>query len=114
MVLINHIAILVSLIGAAAFIEVAVGDTRDSQPVSSSIKNSENIALTGDSTKAQMRFLGVFEAGHRDVGIYKMLDASDDVICYVLMPEHASKKVVDGKMMYEGNSVGSISCVKGR
>ena len=43
-----------------------------------------------------------------------MLDASDDVICYVLMPEHASKKVVDGKMMYEGNSVGSISCVKGR
>ena len=83
MVLINHIAILVSLIGAAAFIEVAVGDTRDSQPVPSSIKDSENIALMGDSTKAQMRFLGSLKQVTGTLGYIKcwMLPTTSSVTC---------------------------------
>ena len=64
--------------------------------------------------KAQMRFIGTFESGYKDAGIYKMVDTSDDVICYVLMPDNSSNRIVDGKLIYEANNVGSISCVKGR
>ena len=64
--------------------------------------------------KAKMRFIGVFDAGFKDVSIYKMVDSSDDVICYILMPENASSKTVDSKLIYEGNGVGSISCLRGK
>ncbi|MBU3589518.1 hypothetical protein [Polynucleobacter sp. 80A-SIGWE] len=62
--------------------------------------------------KAQMQYVGTYEAGQPGAGIYKLYDQSDDVICYVLMPETASRKQVDGKWVYEANSLGSISCVK--
>lgn len=62
--------------------------------------------------KAQMQYVGTYEAGQPGAGIYKLYDQSDDVICYVLMPETASRKQVDGKWVYESNSLGSISCVK--
>ncbi len=62
--------------------------------------------------KAQMQFIATFEAGQSGAGIYKLYDQSDDVICYVLMPETASRKQVDGKWVYESNSLGSLSCVK--
>lgn len=62
--------------------------------------------------KAQMQYVGTFEAGQPGAGIYKLYDQSDDVICYVLMPETASRKQVDGKWVYESNSLGSISCLK--
>ena len=64
------------------------------------------------SQKAQMQFIATFEAGQPGAGIYKLYDQSDDVICYVLMPETASRKQVDGKWVYESNSLGSISCLK--
>jgi hypothetical protein len=86
----------------------------ESQISSDAEKISGNVKLGDSDAKAQMRFIGTFAAGYKDVGIYRMLDVADDVICYVLMPENASNKIVQGKLMYEGNSVGSISCVKGR
>jgi hypothetical protein len=64
--------------------------------------------------KAKMRFVGTFESGYEDAGIYKMVDESDGVICYVLMPDNSSNRIVEGKLIYEGNNVGSISCVKAR
>ncbi|QKM59880.1 hypothetical protein [Polynucleobacter arcticus] len=64
------------------------------------------------SQKAQMRYVGTFEAGQPGAGIYKLYDASDDVVCYVLMPDTASRKQVDSKWVYEGNALGSISCLK--
>lgn len=64
------------------------------------------------SQKSQMRYIGTFEAGQPGAGIYKLYDASDDVICYVLMPDTASRKQVDAKWVYEGNALGSISCLK--
>jgi len=62
----------------------------------------------------QMRYVAKFDSGQKDVAIYKMFDPSDEVICYVLMPEYASHKIISGKFLYEANSVGSISCLKGR
>ena len=64
------------------------------------------------SQKVQMQFIATFEAGQPGAGIYKLYDQSDDVVCYVLMPEIASRKQVDGKWVYESNSLGSISCLK--
>ncbi|QWE19203.1 hypothetical protein [Polynucleobacter corsicus] len=62
--------------------------------------------------KTQMQYIATFEAGQPGAGIYKLYDQSDDVICYVLMPETASRKQVDGKWVYEANSLGSLSCLK--
>lgn len=62
--------------------------------------------------KAQMFFVTAFEAGQPGASIYKLYDQADDIICYVLMPDTASRKQVDGKWVYESNSLGSISCVK--
>ena len=62
--------------------------------------------------KAQMQYMGTFEAGQPGAGIYKLYDQSDDVICYILMPEIASRKQVDGRWVYESNSLGSLSCLK--
>jgi hypothetical protein len=62
--------------------------------------------------KVQMQYIATFEAGQPGAGIYKLYDASDDVVCYVLMPDTASRKQVDGKWVYDSNSLGSLSCLK--
>lgn len=62
--------------------------------------------------KAQMQYIATFEAGQPGAGIYKLYDQSDNVICYVLMPDTASRKQVDNKWVYESNSLGSLSCLK--
>ena len=62
--------------------------------------------------RPRMTVLGILDAGQPGVGIYKMFDPSDQVICYVLMPEVAGRKMVGNAWIYDGNSIGSISCVK--
>lgn len=62
--------------------------------------------------KVPMQYVATFEAGQPGAGIYKLYDASDDIICYVLMPDTASRKQVEGKWVYDSNSLGSISCLK--
>jgi hypothetical protein len=62
--------------------------------------------------KASMLYIASFEAGQPGAGIYKLYDASDDVICYVLMPDTASRKQIDGKWVYDSNTLGSLSCLK--
>ena len=63
--------------------------------------------------KAQMKLLGIFDAGQPGVSIVKVYDSSDDVVCYILTPDVTSRKQVDeGKFTYDGNSIGSISCLK--
>lgn len=65
------------------------------------------------SKKPQMKFLGAYDAGLPNVSIIKLLDPTDDVLCYVLMPDTSSRKQVDkDKWTYEANTVGSISCLK--
>lgn len=58
-----------------------------------------------------MVYLGTFDAGQPGVGIYKVFDPSDRVLCYVLMPEVASRRVVGQYFIYDGNTIGSLSCV---
>jgi hypothetical protein len=67
---------------------------------------------TAPEQKYQMQFIATFEAGQSGAGIYKLYDQSDDVICYVLMPDTASRKKIDGKWVYDANSLGSLSCLK--
>jgi hypothetical protein len=63
--------------------------------------------------KPQMQFMGAYDAGQPGVSIYKMFDPTEDVVCYILMPEVVGRKPADGgKWIYDGNSVGSISCLK--
>lgn len=59
-----------------------------------------------------MVFLGEFDAGQPDAGIYKLFDPTDEVICYILMPHRANRREIGGAWAYEANSLGSISCVK--
>ena len=61
-----------------------------------------------------MKVVAQFDAGQPNASIFKMYDASDDVICYVLMPEVTTRKKTENGWTYEGNSVGSISCLKNR
>ena len=64
--------------------------------------------------KPKMQFMGAYDGGQPGVSIYKLFDPTDDVVCYVLTPEIAGRKQQDGVWIYEGNSAGSISCLKVR
>ena len=107
-----------TLFSASMFVcaQSAQVGTNSSLPEESSTKKTlkSNPDINNKVQKAQMRFIGTFESGYKDAGIYKMVDPSDGVICYVLMPDNSSNRMVDGKLIYEANNVGSISCVKGR
>lgn len=63
-------------------------------------------------TKAQMTYMGTFDAGQPGVGIFKMFDPTDGIVCYIMTPENVVNKIIDNKITYEANSIGSISCVK--
>lgn len=77
------------------------------------IISSPSIAQSFQNEKPKMKFLGAFDAGQPNVSIIKLLDPTDDVLCYVLMPDHAARKQVDkDTWTYEANSVGTISCLK--
>jgi hypothetical protein len=67
---------------------------------------------TETGQKVQMQYIATFEAGQPGAGIYKLYDASDDIICYVLMPDTAARKQVEGKWVYDSNTLGSLSCLK--
>lgn len=70
-------------------------------------------AQNSQEKKPLMKFLGAFDAGLPNASIIKLLDPTDDVLCYVLMPDNAIRKQVDKeKWVYESNNVGSISCLK--
>jgi hypothetical protein len=57
--------------------------------------------------------MGSAQGPFRDSGILKLLDPAENVVCYVLAPERVSHKLnSSGQALYEGNNIGSISCVK--
>jgi len=63
--------------------------------------------------KPKMQFMGAYDGGQPGVSIYKLFDPTDDVVCYVLTPDIAGRKQNEaGVWIYEGNSAGSISCLK--
>ncbi len=63
--------------------------------------------------KPKMQFMGAYDAGQPGVNIYKMFDPTEDVVCYIMTPEIVARKEVQaGKWVYEGNNIGSISCLK--
>ena len=62
-----------------------------------------------------MTYMGAFDSGQAGVSVHKLFDPTEDVVCYLLMPDQAGRKVgVDGGWIYDGNSVGAMSCVKAR
>jgi len=76
-----------------------------------------NLSFSQEQKLPQMQFLGAFDAGQQGVSIFKMYDASDNVICYLLMPEVVGRRNANEsgtKFIYDGNTIGSISCVKTR
>lgn len=73
---------------------------------------SQDNATAKQPQTAKMAFLGKFDAGVPNAGIYKMYDKTDDVVCYILMPDIPITKQIKQGIMYDANSIGSISCVK--
>jgi len=59
----------------------------------------------------KMKLMGVFDAGQPGAVIIKIYDEKEDIFCYVLMPENAVKRNINGVLTYDGNNIGSISCV---
>lgn len=55
--------------------------------------------------------MGVFDSGQPGAVIIKLYDENEDIFCYVLMPENAVKRQLNGVWTYDGNNIGSISCV---
>lgn len=65
--------------------------------------------------KPKMTYMGAYDSGQAGVSIHKLFDPTEDVVCYVLMPDQAGRREgVGGGWIYDGNSVGSMSCVKVR
>lgn len=68
-----------------------------------------------NTQKPKMIYMGAFDSGQASVSIHKLFDPTEDVVCYLLMPDQAGRKEgVNGGWIYEGNSVGAMSCVKAR
>lgn len=63
-------------------------------------------------TRKGLKLVEVFDAGQPQTIILKLYDDKSDVLCYVLMPELASRKQVNSNWIYDANAIGSISCVK--
>ncbi len=61
--------------------------------------------------RKKMTVVDVYDAGQPQTIILKLFDPGTDVVCYVLMPEQAARKQIGGNWVYDGNAVGSISCV---
>jgi len=61
--------------------------------------------------RKKMTGVDVYDAGQPQTIILKLFDPGTDVVCYILMPEQAARKEVGSKWVYDGNAVGSISCV---
>ena len=75
--------------------------------------SSITFSQAGDTGKPKMKFLGAYDAGQPNVSIIKLLDPTDDVLCYVLVPDIATRKQIDkDKWTYDANNVGAISCLK--
>lgn len=65
--------------------------------------------------KPKMVYMGAYDSGQASVSIHKLFDPTEDVVCYLLMPDQAGRKEgMNGGWIYEGNSVGAMSCVKAR
>lgn len=63
--------------------------------------------------KPKMTYMGAYDSGQANVSIHKLFDPTEDVVCYLLMPDQAGRKEgVNGGWIYEGNTVGAMSCVK--
>jgi len=68
----------------------------------------------GAQSRKSLQLVEVFDAGQPQAVILKLYDQQADVICYVLTPERAARKQLEGNLVYEGNNIGSISCLKQR
>lgn len=61
----------------------------------------------------QMQLVGIYSSGQPGANIYKFYDLTEDVLCYFLTPTVVGKRNTDnGQFIFEGNSVGSLSCMK--
>ena len=59
----------------------------------------------------KMTLMGVFDSGQPSSVIIKLYDVNKDIVCYLLTPENTVKRQINGAWTYEGNNIGSISCV---
>lgn len=72
------------------------------------------LAQTG-TPKPKMTYMGAYDSGQANVSIHKLFDPTEDVVCYLLMPDQAGRKEgLNGGWIYDGNSVGAMSCVKAK
>ena len=76
---------------------------------------SAGVFAQSGATKPKMVYMGAYDSGQASVSIHKLFDPTEDVVCYLLMPDQAGRKEgVNGAWVYDGNPVGAMSCVKAR
>ena len=106
------------LIGAILFLAFAYQASAQEKnnpanKASTTASAPNNTGSASAAAKPKMTFMGAYDAGQPGVNIYKMFDPTEDVVCYVLMPEVVGRRQVEqDRWIYDGNSVGSISCLK--
>lgn len=75
-------------------------------------KGSQEYPVKVEPFLPRMRPMGKFSVGVPNAGIYKLFDETDNIVCYVLMPNSLeTKRENGGELIYNSNNIGSISCV---
>lgn len=69
-------------------------------------------SLGAQDNRKNLQVLDIFNAGQPQSIILKLYDKESSVVCYVLMPENAGRKDINNSWIYDGNNIGSISCIK--
>lgn len=74
--------------------------------------SAAGVSFAQTTPRKSLKLVDIFDAGQPQTVILKLYDPDAEVLCYVLMPEQAGRKMVDTSWVYDGNNIGSISCLK--
>ena len=103
-----------SMLGACAVVALMLGASAV-QAAGPAVKSAAGATKPPAQPELpRMEFLGKFSAGVPGAGIYKLLDRTDGVVCYVLMPDAHQTTQTPAGIVYNSNNLGSISCIKVR
>ena len=69
-------------------------------------------SITSIASDKTLPLLKSWQGPFENTGIFKYADYDEGVACYVLAPKRVKNSLGTNGVVYEGNNIGSISCVK--